>query len=407
MNCRHCSAPLEVVFSDLGLSPLCESFVYPEKVNEGESFFPLKVWVCTSCWLVQLDEFVSPSEIFHDYAYFSSYSDSWLKHAKRYVDYMISDFGINKNSFVVELASNDGYLLQYFVQQGIPCLGIEPAENVAQVAINIGVPSISKFFGKQTAQEILADKGQADLILGNNVLAHVPDINDFVGGVTILLAPDGIVTYEFPHLFTLIDQNQFDTIYHEHFSYLSLTAVQAVFATAGLRVFHVEELPSHGGSLRVFGCHAASSAHEERPTVHALLKREHDLGVFQVAMYQQFNDKVMRTKRLALAELIRLKDQGKKIAGYGAPGKGNTFLNYCGISVDFLSFTVDKNPFKHGKFLPGSRIPIFDVDKIMEEKPDYILILPWNLKKEIAAQLAYTQAWGCKLLVAIPHMQEV
>lgn len=390
---------------DLGLSPLCETFIKRSDENKPDPFYPLKVWVCHACYLAQLDVFESPEEIFTEYAYFSSFSSSWLAHASAYAFMVVTDYGINKNSFVVELASNDGYLLKNFVAKGIRCLGIEPAANVARVGFeNHAVPYLSKFFGLETAREVLEEHGPADLILGNNVLAHVPDINDFVAGAKRLLAPEGFITYEFPYLTSLVTNNQFDTIYHEHFSYLSLTAVQNIFHSLGLKVFEVQVLPSHGGSLRVFACHADS----ERLTdvsVGEFLAHEAQHGVLDMAYYEAYAAKVARTKRIALEGLIKLKNEGKRIVGYGAPGKGNTFLNYCSIGKDFIDYTVDKNPYKHGRMLPGTRIPINPPETLYEDKPDYILILPWNLKKEIADQLEFMRARGTRFITCIPELE--
>jgi len=402
--CRFCQAPLNNLFVDLGMSPLCESFVPAEHENHMEPFFPLRVYTCEQCLLVQLEEYVSPGDIFSHYAYFSSYSDSWVAHAKRYAEKMISRFGLGADHHVVEIASNDGYLLQWFVQAGVPVTGIEPAANVAEVAKTKGVTSIVKFFGVQTAQELVASGKQADLLLGNNVLAHVPDINDFVGGMKIALKPTGYITMEFPHLLRLVEGNQFDTIYHEHFSYLSLLAVERIFRKHGLVLFDVEEVPTHGGSLRIYAQHADTPAHQPTGAVEALLERERAEGYFDLARYEGFGPKVEETKFKILEFLIGARRAGKRVAGYGAPGKGNTLLNYCGIRTDFLDYTVDRNPFKHGKFCPGSHIPIFDVDKIRETKPDYLFILPWNLKDEIVGQMGYIREWGGQFVVPIPEI---
>ncbi|QHT67030.1 class I SAM-dependent methyltransferase [Rhodocytophaga rosea] len=404
MNCRHCNAVLQHNFIDLGMSPLCESYIKPEQLHHMEPFYPLHVYVCDTCYLVQLDEFVSPADIFSDYAYFSSYSDSWLRHAKNYTDLMVNRFGLNKNSLVVEIASNDGYLLQYFVEKNIPCLGVEPAANVAEYAMKKGVKSIVKFFGVKTAGEVKQEYGKADLILGNNVLAHVPDINDLVAGMKVLLKPDGIITMEFPHLERLMEENQFDTIYHEHFSYLSLIAVDKIFAHHGLTLFDVQELPSHGGSLRIYARHTQDTSKPVSENVTNLLKREQEAGFTNMAYYSSFTEQVKETKRKILAFLIDAKRKGKTVAGYGAPGKGNTLLNYCGIRTDFIDYTVDRNPHKQGSFLPGTHIPIHHPDKIKETKPDYIFILPWNLKTEIMNQLSYVREWGAKFVVPIPEI---
>jgi hypothetical protein len=371
-----------------------------------EKFYPLHAFVCTDCWLVQLDEFESPETIFaEDYAYFSSYSDSWLQHCARYTDLMVERFNFNPDSFVVELASNDGYLLQWFVKKQIPVLGIEPAGNVAEVAIAKGVPTEVEFFGVQTAKELSTKYRKADLLLGNNVLAHVPDINDFVGGMKIMLAEGGVITMEFPHLLRLIENNQFDTIYHEHFSYLSFSTVNRIFAHHGITLFDVEELPTHGGSIRIYGRHTEDESKPVSGRVEEMLDREHKLGFETVAYYTVFEEQVKETKRKLLEFLIEAKRQGKSIVGYGAPGKGNTLLNYCGIRTDFLDYTVDRSPHKQGNFLPGTHIPIHHPDRIGETQPDYVLILPWNLKDEISRQMAHIGEWGGKFVVPIPEVQ--
>jgi SAM-dependent methyltransferase len=402
-TCRFCSTGLERTFVDLGMSPLCETFLRPEELNRAEMFFPLRVWVCEKCFLVQLQEYVSPADIFTEYAYFSSYSSSWLKHARDYTDMAAARFGLDSGSRVVEIASNDGYLLQYFVEKGIPVLGVEPAANVAKAAIEKGVPTVVKFFGRQTARELLGDPGPADLIVGNNVLAHVPDINDFVGGLKILLAPGGVVTMEFPHLWRLMEENQFDTIYHEHFSYLSFSTVGQIFAAHGLRLFNVERLGTHGGSLRVFACHLDASRPAE-PRVAELLAAEETAGFRSIERYGSFAPQVEETKRALLEFLIDARREGKRIAAYGAPGKGNTLLNYCGIRTDFVDYAVDRNPYKHGRYTPGTHIPIFPPERIRETRPDYILILPWNLKDEIKEQLSYVREWGGRFVVPIPRV---
>lgn len=404
-ECRFCGAALKNTFVDLGMSPLCETFLAAEQLNQMEPFFPLHVWVCHQCWLVQLEEYVSPQEIFSHYAYFSSFSDSWLKHASDYVAKMTAQLNLGAQSQVVEIASNDGYLLQYFVQRGIPALGVEPAANVAEAGVKKGVPAVVKFFGPETARELVAQGKSADLLLGNNVYAHIPDLNGFTQGLKILLKPQGTITLEFPHLMRLMEGNQFDTIYHEHFSYHSLLTVEKVFAAHGLTLFDVEELPSHGGSLRVFGRHAADTARPVTARVNDLRARELAAGFTRLEHYATFAEKVKETKRALLEFLIEARRAGKKIAGYGAPGKGNTLLNFCGIREDFLDYVVDRNPFKHGKFLPGTHIPIFPPEKIAETKPDYVLILPWNLRKEIARQLAYIGDWGGRLVVPIPRVE--
>jgi hypothetical protein len=403
--CRFCGSGLRHTFVDLGMSPLCESYVSFEQLNDMEAFYPLHVSVCEKCFLVQLQEYVSAEAIFSEYAYFSSYSDSWLRHASNYVDYMVERFGFNRNSYVVELASNDGYLLQYFVAKGILVLGVEPARNVAEVATQRGVPTLVKFFGLQTAREMVAQGRKPDLILANNALAQVPDVNDFVAGMKILLASNGIVTVEFPHLMRLMEDNQFDTIYHEHFSYFSFLTAEKIFAAHGLTVFDVEELPTHGGSLRIYARHVEDASRPVTARVTELRSREIAAGFTRMEYYSCFGEKVKETKRKLLEFLIRAKREGKTLVGYGAPGKGNTLLNYCGIRTDFIDYTVDRNPYKQGKFLPGTHIPILHPDKIRETKPDYVLILPWNLKNEIRQQLAYVAEWGGKLVVPIPEVE--
>jgi SAM-dependent methyltransferase len=403
-RCRFCNHPLEHSFVDLGMSPLCQTHIAPEQLNQMEPFFPLHAYVCGNCFLVQLQEFVTPDNIFSEYAYFSSYSDSWVAHARRYAELMVQRFGIGAKHRVVELASNDGYLLQHFVAMGVPVLGIEPAANVAKVAVEKGIPSVVKFFGRKTASEVAASHGKADLLLGNNVLAHVPDLNDFVAGMKILLAPNGVITMEFPHLYRLMEQNQFDTIYHEHFSYFSFYTVEKVFAGHGLTLFDVEELPTHGGSLRIYGRHAEDASKPVGSRVNELRNREIAAGFNRLEAYRNFGEQVKETKRKLLEFLIQAKRAGKSIAGYGAPGKGNTLLNYCGIREDFLDYTVDRNPYKQGKYTPGTRIPILHPDRIRQTKPDYILILPWNLKDEVMSQLSYVREWGGKFVVPIPEV---
>ncbi len=403
--CRSCGTELDTSFVDLGMSPLCETLLDRSELDRAETFLPLHAWVCRECWLVQLQEYVSREEIFREYAYFSSYSTAWLKHASEYCDMVVPRLALSEASFVVELASNDGYLLQNFVRKGIPCLGIEPAVNVARVASEKGVPSLAEFFGVELARKLVKDGKRANLLLGNNVLAQVPDLNDFVGGMKILLAPGGTITMEFPHLVRLMEENQFDTIYHEHFSYFSLLSVERIFGAHGLALFDVDELWTHGGSLRIWARHASES---DRPASRRLLdlrQREEAYGLRDVGCYARFEERVRETKRKLLEFLIRAKREGKRISGYGAPGKGNTLLNYCGIRTDFLDFTVDRNPYKHGRFTPGTHIPIFPPEKIDAERPDYVLILPWNLKEEIAKQLAHISTWGGKLVVPIPEVR--
>jgi hypothetical protein len=372
-----------------------------------EPTYPLHAYVCEECFLVQLDEYVSPSEIFSDYAYFSSYSSSWLAHAKSYAEKMARGFRLDAKSRVVEIASNDGYCLQYFQEAGIPVLGIEPAANVAEAALAKGIPTVTRFFGRETAQAVRAEHGPADLLFGNNVLAHVPQLNDFVAGMKILLAERGVITMEFPHLVQLMRHNQFDTIYHEHFSYLSFTTVERVFAHHGITLFDVEELPTHGGSLRIYGRHAEDGSKPVAAAVTDLKQREEAFGITRLETYAAFEERVRQTKRNLLSFLIEARNAGKSVVGYGAPGKGNTLLNYCGIRTDFLDYTVDLSPHKQGRFLPGSRIPILHPDRIGETKPDYVLILPWNLKDEIVKQMAHVRSWGGQFVVPIPDVKVV
>ena len=404
-KCRFCDAPLKVTFSDLGMSPLSNAYLKPEQLGRHENFYPLHAWVCEKCLLVQLEQFEPPEQIFTDqYAYFSSYSDTWLEHSRVYVDYMMKRFGFGPKHLVVEVASNDGYLLQYFVQRGVPVLGIEPAANCARAAEKKGVPTITRFFGTRTADDLATQGKKADLLLGNNVLAHVPDLNDFVRGMKRLLAPGGVITMEFPHLLTLIEQNQFDTIYHEHFSYFSFLTVEKVFAHHGIAVFDVEELPTHGGSLRIFGRHREDASKPIGDRAAALKEKEQRAGLDAIGAYTAFDDKVKRTKRRLLEFLVDIKNDGKRIVGYGAPAKGNTLLNYCGVRSDFLDFTVDRSPHKQGCYLPGTRIPVFHPDKIREVRPDYVLILPWNIRDEIMQQIAYVRDWGGRFVVPIPQV---
>ena len=388
---------------DLGKSPLCERFLAGDELNAMEPFFPLKVWVCHECYLVQLQSYVAPDDIFSHYAYFSSFSSSWLVHARRYVEMACGRFALGAQSKVVEVASNDGYLLQYFVERGVPCLGIDPAANVVEAAGEKGVRTLVRFFGEATAREVVDSEGQADLVLGNNVLAHVPDLHDFVTGLAVLLAPGGVLTMEFPHLARLIEGNQFDTIYHEHFSYLSLAVVQRLFAMHGLRVFDVEELKSHGGSLRVFACHE-DAPHETLPSVAALLEAEAREGLTSMATYAAFRERVIDTKNALVAFLIQARQEGVRVAAYGAPGKGNTLLNYAGIREDLIAYAVDRNPFKHGKYCPGTQIPIHPVEMVNEDKPGLLVILPWNLTDEIVTQMAHVREWGCRFVRPIPEL---
>jgi hypothetical protein len=406
-TCRFCNTQLAHTLCDLGMSPLCESILAADQTNQMEPFYPLKVWVCHQCLLVQLEQYVSAEHIFTEYAYFSAFSTAWLDHAKSYVAMITDRLGLGSASHVIELASNDGYLLQYFVERGIPALGIEPAVNVAEAARKRGVETLVRFFSMELGAELAAAGKRADLVIGNNVLAQVPDVNSFVAGIANVLAPTGTATLEFPHLQRLIEGNQFDTIYHEHFGYFSLLAVETIFAAHGLTIFDVEELWTHGGSIRIYARPTADASRPVGPRVVELRAREDKLGFRDMATYARFEERVRETKRRILELLIAAKRDGKRIAGYGAPGKGNTLLNYCGIRTDFLDFTVDRNPYKHGRFLPGTHIPCFAPDKIDAEKPDYIFILPWNLKDEIMKQLAHTRAWGAKFIVPIPEPQIV
>lgn len=404
-QCRSCGAVLAHTFVDLGMSPLANSYIKADESNRMEPFYPLHVYVCSGCLLVQLEEFTSPQSIFGDYAYFSSYSESWLAHAKRYVEKVSERFGLGSRHHVVEIASNDGYLLQYFVQRGVPVLGVEPAANVAAVAQKNGIPTVVKFLGVKTAQELAKQEKRADLLIGNNVLAHVPNINDFVGGLKILLKPQGVITMEFPHLMRLMAENQFDTIYHEHFSYLSLLAVERVFERHGLSLFDVEELPTHGGSLRIYARHRDDTSKPVEKRVFELRQREDRAGFGNLQHYLSFAGQVSRTKRKLLRFLVEAKENGKSVVGYGAPAKGNTLLNYCGVRTDFLDYTVDLSPHKQGQLLPGVRIPIYPPDKIKETKPDYVLILPWNIREEVMQQMAFIGAWGGKFVVPIPEVK--
>jgi SAM-dependent methyltransferase len=402
--CRFCGATLRHTFADLGMSPPCELNLNLDQLNEVEQFYPLHVFVCGECLLVQLQEYISPDAIFTEYAYFSSFSTHWLKHVKAYTDLAVERFHLDKNSLVIELASNDGYLLQYFVEKGIPVLGIEPAANVAEAARKKGIPTVVKFFGRETAAELVKEGKRADLIVGNNVLAHVPDLRSFVQGMKILLKPEAVITLEFPHLMRLIEGNQFDTIYHEHFSYFSFLTVKKIMAAFDLTIFDVEELSTHGGSLRIYVRHTQDASHPETERVRELAEREKKAGFDRLETYFTFGERMKETKRKILAFLIDAKRSQKSVVGYGAPGKGNTLLNYCGIRTDFLDYTVDRNPYKHGKFLPGTHIPIFPPEKIRETRPDYVLILPWNLKDEIREQLQYIREWGGKFVVPIPEV---
>jgi 2-polyprenyl-3-methyl-5-hydroxy-6-metoxy-1,4-benzoquinol methylase len=405
-SCQFCKTPLTHVMCDLGMSPLANSYVRFADANLAEKLYPLKVWICEECLLSQLESFESPDAIFSDYLYFSSFSTSWVEHARRYCEMMTERFGLNAGSQVMEIASNDGYLLQHFKAKGIPVLGIEPAANVAKVAEAKGIPSVVKFFGVATASELVAEGRSADLLLGNNVLAHVPDLNDFVGGLKIALKPSGVITFEFPHLQRLIEFNQFDTVYHEHFSYLSFLAVEKIFASHGLTLFDVEEVPTHGGSLRIFARHTDSADALLATTnrVEAMRNQEIEFGLKKMDTYLSFGEKVKRTKRKLLNFLIEAEEAGKTVVGYGAAAKGVTLLNYCGVGNDFIDYVTDKSPYKQGHYMPGVRIPIYGPEMIFETKPDYVLILPWNLKKEISAELSAIRDWGGKFVVAIPEV---
>jgi SAM-dependent methyltransferase len=387
------------------MSPLSNSFIAADELQATEPVYPLHAFVCDNCFLVQLDEFVSPKQIFSDYAYYSSISESWLEHCKDYTQLMLARFGLDASSQVIEIASNDGYLLQYFVDARIPVLGVEPAANVAAFAMKRGIPTIVKFFGTESAREMVAAGQCADLMLGNNVLAHVPDINDFVAGMAILLKPDGVITMEFPHLLQLMRNNQFDTIYHEHFSYLSLLTVEQIFARHGLQVFDVDELPTHGGSLRIYARHAGDEPVSD--SVIALRKTETDAGLKNLDTYGDFGAKVRETKRSLLDFLNSAKRDGKRVAAYGAPAKGNTLLNYCGIRQDLIEFTVDRSPAKQDLFLPGTHIPVYAPERLCDAKPDYLLILPWNLKEEIMEKMRHIRSWGGKFVVPIPAVEVI
>jgi len=404
-GCRFCGQPLEHLVVDLGMSPLCQSQVEREDLNKPELFYPLRAYVCDRCWLVQVHEHVGGDDIFSHYAYFSSYSDSWLRHAAEYVEMITERLQLNADSHVVELASNDGYLLKHFVAKQIPCLGVEPAGNVAQVAKEQGIPVEVSFFGVETAKRLAAEGKRADLMLANNCLAHVPDLNDFVGGMKLLLASGGVLTVEYPHLLNIIEQNQFDTIYQEHYCYHSLLTLEKVFAHHGMKIFDVEEIPTHGGSLRIYVGHQEDAAKPVTAAVVEMRQREIDRGLTDLATFEAFAERVKETKWKLLEFLIEARRQGKRVVGYGAPGKGNTMLNYCGIREDLLDFTVDRNPFKQNSYLVGSRIPVYTPEAIDQMKPDYVLILPWNLRDEIVNQLSHIRRWGGQFVVAIPELE--
>ena len=406
-NCRFCGTLLEDVVVDLGLSPLCENLIQLDELNKPETFFPLKAFVCQDCWLVQVHEHVGGEEIFSHYAYHSSYSDSFLKHAADYVEMIIDRLGLDESNQVIEVASNDGYLLKNFVAKNIPALGIEPAANVAQKAIEKGIDVCVKFFGVDTAREVLESGKQADLLIANNVIAHVPDLNDFVGGFKVLLSPTGVFTVEIPHLLNTIELNQFDTIYQEHYCYFSLSTLQRVFAHHGLKVFDVQEVPTHGGSIRVFGCHDDNAQYSVSQNVTELCQREEDHGLSDMQTYVEFAQRVAEIKWDLVEFLTNARREGKSVAGYGAPGKANTLLNYCGVREDLLDYTVDRNTMKQDTFLPGTRIPVYDPELIKQTQPDYVLILPWNLKDEIVEQLSYIREWGGQFVVPIPELQVI
>jgi hypothetical protein len=405
--CRFCGTPVRQTLVDLGMSPLCESYVAAENYLKMEPFYLLHAFVCHNCYLAQVDEFVPADTIFDEYAYFSSFSDSWVEHARRYCESVRDRLGLHGKSQVVEVASNDGYLLQHFVRMGIPCYGIEPAANVAQVAIDKGIPTEIAYFGVETARRLVSEGRSADLVLGKNVLAQVPDLNDFVAGLKILMRPKATVTIEFPHLLATMEGNQFDQVYHEHFCYFSLLSVRRIFAEHGIRIFDIEEVPTHGGSLRIFGCHSERDDVTDTDRLYAFEAKEFAAGLNRMETYAAFEERAKETKRAALSYLIDAARSGKQVVAYGAPGKGNTFLNYCGIKSDLISYTVDRNPYKQGRFLPGSRIPIYAPDRIRETRPDVIVILPWNFAEEIAEQLNYTAEWGAELVRFVPTVTRI
>ncbi|MDD5177603.1 MAG: class I SAM-dependent methyltransferase [Sterolibacterium sp.] len=404
-QCRFCAAPLTHSFCDLGMAPLSNAYRRADQLNDMEPCYPLHAWVCSQCFLVQLEEFESPEEIFSDYAYFSSYSESWLKHAEDYAEAMLARCGLGPTQRVIEIASNDGYLLQYFKARGVPVLGIEPAVNVARVAEAKGIPTRVHFHGAATARALVNEGMAADLLLGNNVLAHVPDLNDFVAGMAVLLKPSGVITMEFPHLLRLMQENQFDTIYHEHFSYFSLLMVKRLFAQHGLRLFDVEELPTHGGSLRIYACHQENAMQAVTSRVAELLAKEMAAGLARIETYAGFAEPVRETKRQLLEFLIAAKRAGKTVVAYGAAAKGNTLLNYCGIRSDFIDYVVDRSPHKQGLFMPGSQLPILPPERVRATRPDYLLILPWNLRKEIVQQMAHVREWGGRFVLPIPRVE--
>ena len=406
MKCRHCGAKLKLPLVDLGSAPPSNAYLTDQSMKSAEKWFPLRVLICTNCWLVQTEDFAGRDELFNaDYAYFSSFSQTWLDHAEHYVEEMTERFGLDSNSHMVEVAANDGYLLQYVKDRNIPCTGVEPTASTAKAARAKGIPIVEDFFGVRLAKELVAQGKQADITTANNVLAHVPDINDFVAGFTVLLKPNGIATFEFPYLFRLIKENQFDTIYHEHFSYLSLTAVIRIFENNGLTIFDTEEHPTHGGSLRVFAQRSTTGKRLKSHNVAVLLQKEIDAGMNSSIYYTGFQANIDTVKNEFLAFLLEAKKQGKSVAGYGAAAKGNTLLNYAGVRPDLISFIVDRNPAKQGKFMPGSRIPIVDENYLLTHKPDYVIILPWNLKSEIMFQLEYIRNWEGCFVTAVPHLE--
>ena len=404
-TCRFCGKPLTTTFVDLGMSPLSNAFVREQDLDKGETFYPLHAYVCSKCHLVQLEEFESPESIFEEYAYFSSYSDSWLEHCRQYVERMTVQLKLNSNASIIEIASNDGYLLQYFKEKNFSVLGIEPAKNVAKVAQEKGIPTITRFFGEKTAKDLVSSGTKADLLIGNNVLAHVPDINDFVAGMKLILKENGVISMEFPHVLKLMKENQFDTIYHEHFSYLSLSCVKNIFDFHGLKIFHAEELSTHGGSLRIFSCHRENIEKDCSEKMKQILEQEREYGIDDIHTYQRFHSQVQQVKREILSFLIREKEKGKRFAGYGAAAKANTLLNYCGIRSDFIDYVVDKNEYKQGRYLPGTHIAVKSPEEIRKTKPDYVIILPWNLKQEIIQQNLYIKEWGGKFVVFIPEVE--
>ncbi|MDB9313051.1 class I SAM-dependent methyltransferase [Spirulina sp. CS-785/01] len=404
-QCRFCKTKLEEVFADLGMSPLANAYLKPEDIQGAEKFYPLRAYVCNNCYLVQLDELESPEEIFSNYAYFSSFSDSWLKHCQEYVEQAIKQLNLDSQSQVIELASNDGYLLQYFKKKNIEVLGVEPAANVAQIATDKGIPTIVKFFGEKIAKDLEKDGYKADLLIANNVMAHVPDLNDFIKGMKVILKSTGVITIEFPHLLNLMQKNQFDTIYHEHFSYFSLTTVETIFLHHQLKIFDVEQLSTHGGSLRIYASHIEDNTKHKTTRFENLKKVEEKYKIQDLKSYHFFQEQVKETKRSILEFLIQVKREGKSIVAYGAPAKGNTLLNYCGIRSDFIDFTVDRSPYKQGLYLPGTHILIKHPDQIKAVKPDYVMILPWNLTQEIMQQISYIRDWGGKFVVPIPEIK--